>query len=64
MQYLELILEKHIYFMMKSYTLSLMKNGLISELFAGIAPNISRVFRYRTLYFFKDNSYLLYKCFR
>jgi hypothetical protein len=30
------------------------KNGLISELFAGIPPNISRAFRYRNLYFFKD----------
>jgi hypothetical protein len=26
------------------------KNGLISELFAGIPPNISRAFRYRNLY--------------
>jgi hypothetical protein len=33
------------------------KNGLISELFAGIPPNISRVFRYRNLYFFKDKMY-------
>jgi hypothetical protein len=56
MRYLELILEKHIYFMIKFCTLSLMsvclefrskKNGLISELFAGIPPNINRAFRYR-----------------
>jgi hypothetical protein len=33
------------------------KNGLISELFAGIPPNISRAFRYRNLYFFKDNMF-------
>jgi hypothetical protein len=67
MQYLELILEKHIHifydkvlyiefdaclFMFRSK-----KNGLISELFAGIPPNISRAFRYRNLYFFKDKMY-------
>jgi hypothetical protein len=33
------------------------KNGLISELFAGIPPNISRAFRYRNLYFFKDKMF-------
>jgi hypothetical protein len=33
------------------------KNGLISELFAGIPPNISRAFGYRNLYFFKDKMY-------
>jgi hypothetical protein len=65
MQYLELILEKHIYFMIKSYLyiefdeclFRSKKNGLISELFAGIPPNISRAFRYRSLYFFKDKLY-------
>jgi matrix metalloproteinase-16 (membrane-inserted) len=33
------------------------KNGLISELFAGIPPNINRAFRYRNLYFFKDKMF-------
>jgi hypothetical protein len=33
------------------------KNGLISELFAGIPPNIGIVSRYRNLYFFKDKMY-------
>jgi hypothetical protein len=65
MQYLELILEKHIYFMIVLYIefdeclFRSKKNGFISELFTGIPPNISRVFRYRNLYFFKDKMYLL-----
>jgi hypothetical protein len=33
------------------------KNGLISELFGGIPPNINRAFRYRNLYFFKDKMF-------
>jgi hypothetical protein len=55
MQHLELILEKHIYiyiFYDKVLYIELdeclfrsKKNGLISELFAGIPPNISRAFR-------------------
>jgi hypothetical protein len=67
MQYLELILEKHIYvFYVKVLYIEFdeclfrsKKNGLISELFGGIPPNISRVFRYRDLYFFKDNMNLM-----
>jgi hypothetical protein len=64
MRYLELILEKHIYFMIMFCILSLMsvcldqrKTALFQNLFAGIPPNISRAFRYRNLYFFKDNMF-------